>query len=248
MSLDRVKSLTSGKVKNLKREEGEALVRKLGVRGDWLATGEGPMRQLPAEAAKADRLLLVKASSEKANLDGLTDSEKSRLAEILYFAELRDAAAIRAALMTPIAPDAEAANDYVYVPRYDVAASAGNGAVVHDESVVDHLAFRRDWVTRTLGLDAQHLALIDVAGDSMAPTIGDGDLILIDTRPRPVKSEGVYVINLHSTLLVKRLRLRISGEMDVVSDNPLYGTETVNGDQLSQLQIVGRVVWQGRRL
>lgn len=44
VSLDRVKSLTSGKVKNLKREESEALIGKLGIRAEWLVTGEGPMR------------------------------------------------------------------------------------------------------------------------------------------------------------------------------------------------------------
>ena len=43
VSLDRVKSLTSGKVKNLKREESEALINKLGVRAAWLVTGEEPM-------------------------------------------------------------------------------------------------------------------------------------------------------------------------------------------------------------
>lgn len=44
VSLDRVKSLTSGKVRNLKREESEALIGKLGIRATWLVTGEGPMR------------------------------------------------------------------------------------------------------------------------------------------------------------------------------------------------------------
>lgn len=49
--LDRVKSLTSGKVKNLKREESEALITKLGVRAAWLVTGEGPMRSGEEAAA-----------------------------------------------------------------------------------------------------------------------------------------------------------------------------------------------------
>ena len=44
VSLDRVKSLTSGKVRNLKREESEALIGKLGIRAEWLVTGEGSMR------------------------------------------------------------------------------------------------------------------------------------------------------------------------------------------------------------
>lgn len=43
--LQRVKNLTAGNVKKLTREETESLVRKLSVRGDWLATGEGEMFQ-----------------------------------------------------------------------------------------------------------------------------------------------------------------------------------------------------------
>lgn len=140
------------------------------------------------------------------------------------------------------------ADEFIHVPRYDVQASAGNGSLVHDESVVDHLAFKRDWVVRTLGLDPKRLALIDVAGDSMSPTINDGDLILLDTRPEQSRTEGIYVINLCGSLLVKRIRMRLSGVVDVVSDNERYGTETISGEQLTSLQIVGRVVWQGRRV
>ncbi|MCL4771765.1 MAG: helix-turn-helix transcriptional regulator, partial [Burkholderiaceae bacterium] len=39
VSLSRVKAMTSGRVKNITREEPEALVKKLHIRGDWLATG-----------------------------------------------------------------------------------------------------------------------------------------------------------------------------------------------------------------
>ena len=42
---------------------------------------------------------------------------------------------------------------YIQVPHYDVRASAGNGSVVHEENVVDHLVFKRDWVVRGMGLD-----------------------------------------------------------------------------------------------
>ena len=42
-SLSRVKAITSGRVKNLTREESEALIGKLGVRAEWLVTGEGAM-------------------------------------------------------------------------------------------------------------------------------------------------------------------------------------------------------------
>jgi len=42
-SLSRVKAITSGRVKNLTREENEALVAKLGIRPGWLIAGEGDM-------------------------------------------------------------------------------------------------------------------------------------------------------------------------------------------------------------
>lgn len=137
---------------------------------------------------------------------------------------------------------------YIQVPHYGVQASAGHGSVVGDENVVDHLVFKRDWVVRAMGLDPKSLALIDVRGDSMSPTINDGDLILLDTRQAHQVTEGIYAINLAGGLLVKRLRLRLSGAVEVISDNDRYGTETINGDQLAQLHIVGRVVWQGRRI
>ena len=62
VSLDRVKSLTSGKVKNLKREESEALIGKLGIRAEWLVTGEGSMRGGPTSRLTAH-------TDEQATLD-----------------------------------------------------------------------------------------------------------------------------------------------------------------------------------
>lgn len=47
----RVKNLCDNHAKKLTREEGEALIRKLHVRGDWLMTGEGPMFQSEGEQA-----------------------------------------------------------------------------------------------------------------------------------------------------------------------------------------------------
>ncbi len=42
-SLSRVKAITSGRVKNLTRTESELLISKLGIRADWLLTGQGLM-------------------------------------------------------------------------------------------------------------------------------------------------------------------------------------------------------------
>lgn len=65
-SLSRVKAITSGRVQKLKREETEALITKLHVRGDWLATGEGPMQQ---SAADLQALLNPLSQDEQVLLD-----------------------------------------------------------------------------------------------------------------------------------------------------------------------------------
>lgn len=139
-------------------------------------------------------------------------------------------------------------SQYIEVPRYDVTASAGGGAVIHDEAVVDHLAFKRDWIVKELGLDAKHLALITIRGDSMLGTINSGDLVLLDTRPGMGYSDGIYVIQLHGALLCKRLHFKLTGVVEVMSDNKAYATEVVSAEELGRLTVVGRVVWHGRRV
>ena len=104
VSLDRVKSLTSGKVKNLKREESEALIKKLHIRGDWLATGEGPMLQSEGERELGRRMDLLKLATGKAQIEGLEPHHTRALQEILFYAELGDAEALRRAL-TQMQPD-----------------------------------------------------------------------------------------------------------------------------------------------
>lgn len=104
VSLDRVKSLTSGKAKNLKREEGEALIKKLHIRGDWLATGEGPMLQSEGERELDRRMDLLKLASGKAQIAGLEPNDMRRLMEILFYAEMGNAAELHKAL-NPLQPD-----------------------------------------------------------------------------------------------------------------------------------------------
>ncbi len=134
---------------------------------------------------------------------------------------------------------------FILVPRHDVHASAGGGSLIHDESVVDHLVFKRQWLTQSLGCAPEQVCVIQVRGDSMTPTINDADLLLLDMRIATQRAEGVYVIQLHGSLLVKRLRFKINGTVDVISDNQRYGTETLTSKEADQLTVLGRVVWHG---
>jgi phage repressor protein C with HTH and peptisase S24 domain len=140
------------------------------------------------------------------------------------------------------------AEGYVYVPRYEVAASAGGGAVIHSEQIVDHLSFKAEWVHNTLGVPVNDLALINVLGDSMEPVLSDGDLILIDMGTRRVKDNAIYVLQLNGSLLVKRIQRKLDGSVMVKSDNVIYEPEMVTTEMLNSLNVIGRVVWCGRRM
>lgn len=136
---------------------------------------------------------------------------------------------------------------FVLVPRYDVRASAGAGAFADQNQVMGYLAFRRDWVRRTLGVDPNHLAIISAIGDSMEPTIRHGDVLLVQTTPVEHVIDGaVYVLARGDHLVVKRLQQFVTGALKVFSDNQAYETEVVdNGDAIA---ICGRVLWMGRTL
>jgi phage repressor protein C with HTH and peptisase S24 domain len=200
------------------RERLVALAEAGQVSVGWLATGREPIRSLE-EATEAVR-------------EGVAGS-------MGFVGEARS--------LYP-APQPEEGERFVYVARYDIEASAGDGAEVHSEQVVDYLAFRRDWVTAQ-GLKPDDLALIEALGDSMEPTVMDGDLVLVDLSRREISRPGVYVLRRDSTLLTKRLELRWDAPGVVVrSDNPAYQDQVLSDAEAEQLQVLGRVVWLARRL
>lgn len=140
------------------------------------------------------------------------------------------------------------ASDYVHIPRYEVAASAGGGAIVNSEQIVDYLSFRADWVRSALGVSVGDLALISVIGDSMEPSLSEGDVVLLDMTTRSVLDGSIYALQLNGGLLVKRIQRMLDGSLIVKSDNARYDTETVSEENAERLKIIGRVVWVGRRL
>jgi len=133
--------------------------------------------------------------------------------------------------------------DWIDIPRLALGASAGAGAFVADEETVGHLRFPSRWL-REQGLDPRMLSAILVAGDSMEPTLRDGDEIFVDRVPR-VPTNGIYVVFVDGALLVKRLDVGRQGMIALISDNPFYPRFERPSEEV---QIVGRVVWKGGKL
>jgi phage repressor protein C with HTH and peptisase S24 domain len=137
---------------------------------------------------------------------------------------------------------------YVLLPLYAVQGSAGGGQIVETEDVEDHLAFKREWITRELRARPEELLLIYVQGESMVPTLNPGDVILLERYSKVSVTDGIYVIRTGNALLVKRLQFMPGGDLWVTSDNTAYKAFQVNlSEETVDFQIIGRVVWAGRR-
>ena len=134
-------------------------------------------------------------------------------------------------------------SEWVEVPRLPLGASAGPGAVSAEEIPFDAFRFSRRWL-REQGLEPGQLSAIAVAGDSMEPLLRDGDEILVDRTPRPLR-DGIHVVRLGDALMVKRVAQAGAGRISLLSQNLAYPPVEVT---LGEVEIVGRVVWKGGRV
>ena len=137
-----------------------------------------------------------------------------------------------------------AAAGVVRVARFDVAASAGPGRVAAGEFAQGAVGYVAEDLVR-LGVRPADASVIEVAGESMVPTLVDGDEILVDRSQRgPRGGGGIWVIRVDGELRVKRL-VRLHGAWRIVSDNPAWPDEE---RPLDEVEVLGRVVHLRRRL
>lgn len=143
--------------------------------------------------------------------------------------------------------------EYVPVPLHEALLAAGNGAR-NGETIIDQIAFRRDWLKR-IGLPASAARLARVTGDSMEPTLFEGDLVLIDTTkiepqilkrdPRDRRRSPIYALADAGGARVKRIERPEQDQLMLLSDNTDYPPELLHGPDLKDMKIIGRVVWWG---
>lgn len=141
----------------------------------------------------------------------------------------------------PSAPDLSA--DLIYLPEYEIHASAGLGQTPATERIVRDIGFKAQFL-RDLGATPNQCSVIRADGDSMHPTIPDGSLLVIDHSQASLHDGCIYVLGVADDLLVKRVRRMLDGSIDLISDNQkYYPVQSLAADRLSDLRIVGRVVY-----
>jgi phage repressor protein C with HTH and peptisase S24 domain len=139
----------------------------------------------------------------------------------------------------------------VSIPLMANAASMGTGENELQDDVFDgSITIAKPWIERHFGgTDHARLRFLHAYGDSMAPTFNSGDVLLIDSAIQDIKIDGIYALEAHGRLFIKRVRQRLDGQFEISSDNPTHKTvDTLNGDH--EVRVKGRViwVWNGKKL
>ena len=133
-------------------------------------------------------------------------------------------------------------SDHVAVGRYDASLSAGPGSLVDPHAdPIGRVYFEAQWLSAITRAAGDNLAVVRVDGDSMEPTLADGDWILIDRTQRKINREGVYAIRVGDVAWVKRISLNLKEKLvQVISDNDRYPMQELGEDELA---VIGRAVW-----
>ncbi|PTD24187.1 S24 family peptidase [Sphingomonas fennica] len=186
-------------------------------------------RGVPRKLDEEDRATLARyLGVEEALLGGPERQSAPRIAPAAKGAARRDA-------------------DFVAVPRLAVRASAGPGAVSAEGEIGQPFLFDAAWLRAVATAGTAGLSLIRASGDSMLPTLADGDDILVDRGDGPDRlRDGIYVLRMDEVLLVKRLLVDPAARrVTIASDNPAY--PPIPDCALDDIGVVGRVIWGGRR-
>lgn len=145
-------------------------------------------------------------------------------------------------------------SSFAHIPLHDAWLSAGPGIENGDEAVIDHLVFRQEWL-RKIGVKPESAAMARIAGDSMAPGIQSGDLVMIDTTRREVPVHRtarlpaalpIFAFMQDNEARVKRLERRpVEKILVLYSDNRDIPPELIAESDAHGLNILGQVVWSG---
>ena len=146
----------------------------------------------------------------------------------------------------PHPPPSNTSKGFVVLPSFDLKAAAGPGRYLEAQQRVGSVQICQDIVMRILrssgGVALASLALVTVAGDSMEPTIRDGDIVVIDRSVRTIDRDGLYLFTFGDETFIKRIQ-RMPKALSVNSDNKLYKPWEIKPNEATELHVHGRVLW-----
>jgi phage repressor protein C with HTH and peptisase S24 domain len=129
------------------------------------------------------------------------------------------------------------------VPIASVDQAYGMGATFADDGAeVEVLHFPKTWIEQLTHSAPASLTWARGKGDSMAPTINDNDMVLIDRSERRVEDQDlIWCFTIGDMAMIKRLRVR-GDKVTIMSDNKDVANDTAHPDEINIIGRITRVV------
>ena len=121
-----------------------------------------------------------------------------------------------------ISNDTTKNSDNYFIDLLNVRAGAGEGIYNYVIETVDTISLDKSFFRTPI--NTNKIKGIQVDGDSMEPTLRDGDYVLIDENIN-FGTNGIYAIQYGGQILIKRLQFKMDGTILIISDNDKYDKE-----------------------
>jgi phage repressor protein C with HTH and peptisase S24 domain len=136
--------------------------------------------------------------------------------------------------------------DAVLLQEVDIRYGMGAGGFAGEHMSGTPVAFPREWIRPLIKGGFEKVFIAHASGDSMSPTLGDGDAVIIDRAQHHLgDQDSVWCLALGDLCMIKRVRRLADGSYQINSDNPAV-TPMIAGE--GELHIIGRVIWAGRKI
>ena len=134
----------------------------------------------------------------------------------------------------------------------DITASAGGGALNEGEAdnpeADDRFAMPVDMLRKITPTPSAGLRLITISGDSMAPVLEHGDVVMVDCTQTQPSPPGIFIVDDGIGLVAKRLDLVPATQPQMLRLTSENGVYTNYQRRIDEVHIMGRVVWFARTL
>lgn len=135
----------------------------------------------------------------------------------------------------------------VLIERLRDGSQFGSVPGVH-AALVNQLGVTKEWLRRNVGArPSESLVLATVTGDSMAPTLSDGAMVLVDRSITSIADDGIYMLTRENSLqrdapMFRRVSRKLDGSIVIRGDNPAAEAETHKSARAAGVLVLGRVV------
>lgn len=137
------------------------------------------------------------------------------------------------------------ATDFDVIRKVKARLSAGGGSFEVSPEIEGYYSFQKEWLKKKG--NASNMVLMDIFGNSMEPELRDRDTVLIDQSRKEILAGAIYAIGIDDTVMVKRVE-KLPDKLVLLSENKDYSTIVLQGDEIRNVRILGKVIWICREL